>query len=68
MTPCVTKFIGYSVFHKRVYMWDVNNGEIIKELNIEMNHTECVFSPQGTKLVSSTGNNIHVYEWDALNS
>ncbi len=44
LTPCVTKFIGYSLFANSVYLWDAITGEIIKTLDIYMDQQEAVFS------------------------
>lgn len=50
LTPSLEYVIG-TCCNDKSYMWDISNGNIIKLLDINLNEY-CIFSPQGTTLVS----------------
>ncbi len=60
LTPCCTKFIGYSMLYRTTCMWDALTGEFIKTLDINMDQQDCIFA--GSKLISCYGERISIYE------
>ncbi len=51
LTPCNKMFIG--TFNNYTFIWDVNSGKVIKKLDVNIeNNDNCMFTPDGNKLVS----------------
>ncbi len=55
ITPCVTKVIGTYNYH--TFIWDLSTGKIIKKMDFDI-HSEHAFTPDGSKLVISSGDQI----------